>query len=740
MNKFVFSDSSGKRKRRLFELAKYSLLILWLVSFIFYHSYNSTPVVNGENAKADVVSDLKVIDEISAKKEDVIEVIGVGPLVNTEKGEDGYFLSRNGFQNDRQVMLTFDDGPDPYYTPKILDILKENKVKGVFFIIGEHMMRYPEITRRIVNEGHEIGLHSMTHPYEDDSLYHDIKLAEREIDVPQKIFIAQTGLKTNIFRVPNWGAEDTISLNSLVLEVFAKDKGYDVISSTIDSHDWKETDVNIVVNNATGLMTSQVILLHDGGGNRQVTIDALPLIINHYKDRGFDFITVDDLKHPYSHSMVTPTYYESFISNVTYAALWIERNYFGIYMVIFKTSLGVAMIGMILTVVFATLQVIRKQFKTEPDVKYRPCVSVVVPAFNEEKSIQNTIKAILNSDYYDFEVIVVNNNSTDATVGKLDIFKGDTRFRVAKETKQGKYNALNKGFKLAKGNIVVAIDADTVLYSDAISKMISYFTEENITSVAGNIKIGNLNSTLTRLQAIEYIVGLNLDRRAYDLFGSVPVVPGAFGAWRKRDVIQAGGYRNDTLAEDAELALRLLRKGKKIVYADDAIGYTEAPTKLKQWLKQRERWTFGILQIMYKNRDMYFKSKYGFVGVFLLPYMGGIQLVFMLLAPVFDIAAIITLFIYPQIVIYYFLIFVFINLILASIAFAFEKEKKTWLLLYIPILRVYYQVLWYSNLYRCVYKAIIGKRITWNKLEHKGLVGAVAEESLGVPTEVVKVK
>jgi len=402
--------------------------------------------------------------------------------------------------------------------------------------------------------------------------------------------------------------------------------------------------------------------------------------------------------------------------------------------------LGVAMIGMILTLIFATLQVIRKQFRTESNIKYRPKVTVVVPAYNEEKSIRNTVSAILNSDYYDFEVIVVDNNSSDGTKDVLKVFKGDRRFRVIKEKKKGKFNALNRGFRMAKGDIVLAIDADTVLNSNAISKMISYFTDENITSVAGNIKIGNLNNTLTRLQAIEYIVGLNLDRRAYDLFGSVPVVPGAFGAWRKKDVLEEGGFKNDTLAEDADLAIRLLRKGKKIVYADDAIGYTEAPTEINQWLKQRERWTFGILQIMFKNKDMYFRTKYGFVGVILLPYMGGIQLIFMILAPIFDIAAIVMLFIFPQIVIYYFLIFIFINLILTSIAFAFDKEKKTWLLFYIPVHRIYYRILWYSNLYRCLYKAVIGKHVSWNKTEHKGLVGALEEELARLPAGVVKTK
>ena len=740
MNKFIFLDKSGKRRRALIELAKYGALILWLLSLILYHSYNTTPSINGENIHANIDNNIFLIDEISTRYEDRIEVEGIGPFLDIKSDEKGSYLERGGFQNDNQVMLTFDDGPDPYYTPKVLDVLKENNVRAVFFLIGEHMMQYPDITRRIVNEGHEVGLHSLSHPYTEEELYYNLEKTENEFDIPQKIFIAQTGIKTNIFRIPNWGSENTILMNSLVFDVFAEDKGYKVMASTINSHDWEEDDVTKVINNSTGLMTSQVILFHDGGGDRQVTVDALPAIINYYKDREFNFITVDTLLHPNEHAAVQPTFYESMISEVSYSTYWLERNYINIYTVFFRTSLGIALISMFLTVLLATLQVIRKSFRNDKSSPFLYSVSVVVPAYNEENSIRNTVSAILNSDYYNFEVIVVDNNSTDKTRDVLKTFEGDERFKVVKEKKQGKYNALNKGFRIANGKIVVAIDADTLLSTDAISKMVSYFTKEDIVSVAGNIKVGNPINTLTRLQTIEYIVGLNLDRRAFDLFGSVPVVPGAFGAWRRDEVLKAGGYTGDTLTEDADLAIKLLRNGKKIVYADDAVGYTEAPVKVKQLLKQRERWTFGILQILFKNKDIYFNYKYGFLGAILLPYMGIVQMLFMLMAPIVDIIAIITLFIYPQLVIYYFLVFILANIILTSIAFAFEKEKRTWLLFYIPIMRLYYQVLWYGNLYRCVYKAVVGVHIQWNKLEHKGIDVVESEDEARLPAGVIKVE
>lgn len=218
-------------------------------------------------------------------------------------------------------------------------------------------------------------------------------------------------------------------------------------------------------------------------------------------------------------------------------------------------------------------------------------------------------------------------------------------------------------------------------------------------------------------------MALQLDRRAYDVSGAVPVVPGALGAWRKKALQRVGGYKGDTLTEDAELTIRLQRAGYKVVFVGEAVAYTEAPETISSFLKQRLRWTLGILQVLYKYRDVYFRPRrYGTLAI-VLPYMALVQLPAMLIAPLIDtLAVVIFFFVASEMIVTYFLGFMVLNTFLTLVAFGFAREGKVWLVLLVPLGRIFYQGIWYYILYRSVLTALRGSFVSWAKLKHKGSV------------------
>lgn len=674
---------------------------------------------------------IEIIDDLSTRNPETIELNGVGPIVSLQKKNDQLFLERGRYWDEslpfckysKEVLLTFDDGPDPVFTPKILEILEKEDVPAVFFVVGEQLFRHPHLAREIVKRGHQIGNHSFSHISEEIDLYAKQNVVDFELDFSQKIIQAQTGYKTKLFRVPYSGTEDTISLNNLVLSIMVLDRGYQILSSTTDSFDWRDTEKEKVVSNAVNLESDQVILLHDGGGNREVTVAALPEIIRRYKEAGYQFKTADAFLKDGEMALVPASFFEKAISQIVFILFWLKTNFFTLINLLFRLSIGMMMVSIIIILNLATFHITRNSKKRKN--QSQSFVSVLVPAYNEEKTIEETIESLLASDYSDFsdfEIIVINNNSTDKTVEKVRRFTNG-RVRLINEKKQGKFAALNRGIKNARGEILVMIDADTQVLPNTISELVYFFQDNQIGAVAGNIKVGNINNPLTAFQAIEYLAGLQLDRRAYGVLGAIPVVPGALGAWRKKVVMAVGGYKNDTLTEDAELTIRIQKKGYKVVFNAEAVAYTEAPQTLQAFLHQRLRWTLGTLQVLFKYKDIYFKRKFGALGMIALPYQALIQLPLMLLTPIIDLLAIIFFFfVSPEDILRYFLVFLIFNFTLISLSFLFAKEARVWLLALIPIQRFIYQGLWYYILYRSVLIALKGTFVPWLKTIHFGTV------------------
>lgn len=249
-----------------------------------------------------------------------------------------------------------------------------------------------------------------------------------------------------------------------------------------------------------------------------------------------------------------------------------------------------------------------------------PLVSVIVPAYNEEKAIGKTIDALLQLSYPNKEIIIVDDGSTDRTLETAKTHARNDFTRVITKPNGGKWDALNTGIKDAKGEFIVCMDADTLLDRDAIQQLTKHFTDPDIAAIAGNVKVGNRRGLLTKLQALEYVVGINHYRRSEANLQRVTVVPGPIGAFRASVLKEIGLFVGDTFAEDADITIKILKAGYKTAYEPQAIGYTEAPTSMTSLAKQRYRWYRGSFQVLSKHKDMTFNKKYGRTGTFVMPW------------------------------------------------------------------------------------------------------------------------
>jgi cellulose synthase/poly-beta-1,6-N-acetylglucosamine synthase-like glycosyltransferase/spore germination protein YaaH/peptidoglycan/xylan/chitin deacetylase (PgdA/CDA1 family) len=632
---------------------------------------------------------------------------------------------------ENRVLLTFDDGPDPDYTPRILRILDQEKVPASFFIVGMNAMSNLPILKDISNKGYEIGNHSFTHPNMAEV---SPARAETEMESTRLLIEAATGRSTILFRAPyNADAEPTRAVE-LMPVARSKQNSYYTVGESIDPEDWDtENGVNAdsiynrVVRQYEKDPSRGIILLHDAGGNREATVEALPAIIKYFKNKGVRFTSVSELLGLSKDSIMPPVHSNSLkvTSWVTVFVYWFEKFLYGAFWL--AILLGLARI--VFMGVLATLQYRRSKKEILLPAGFFPGkVSIIVPAFNEEVNAVNTVKNLLRQDYPDFEIIFVDDGSTDATYEMVaKAFRKNNRVKVHTKANGGKASALNFGVSLAEGKYIVCIDADTQLKTDAVRQMMYCFNNNKVGAVAGNVKVGNEKNILTRWQSIEYTSAQNFDRRAFDYINCITVVPGAIGAFSKEALGSAGGFTTDTLAEDCDLTIRILRCGYVIRNCSKAIAVTESPETMRQFMKQRFRWSYGVMQSFWKNKDACFNPKYKALGMVALPNILLFQVIMPVIAPIAD------LFFFFSIawnwhdpnpaslhkILLYYGLFLFVDLAVSLVAFSFEKEKLTKLVWLLPQRFVYRQLM-YIILFRSIFKAIKGEGQGWGVLKRTG--------------------
>ena len=628
-----------------------------------------------------------------------------------------------------KIILTFDDGPDATYTPKILKILEKEKIPATFFVIGLNAENNIPLLNRIYKSGYEIGNHTFTH--------HNIakmspERADLELKATRVLIECITGRSTILFRAPYNADSEPQTFEEIEPIARSKKDNYITVGESIDPNDWDPNmNADSIVNRTIRLAEAtdaSIILLHDAGGKtRQPTVDALPRIIDYFKKRGCKFTTVADLMGK-TKDDVMPKVKRSWVNSLNFfvaeATYWGGHFVFALFIIGIILSVG-RMTGM---AILATLQ--KKKEKNAAFATAQPMVSIIVPAYNEEINACRTVNSLLQQNYPNLRVVFVDDGSTDNTYKKVaEEFISNPDVQVHTKPNGGKASALNYGINIANSDFVICIDADTQLKTDAVSQLMKKFTDDSVGAVAGNVKVGNEVNLITRWQSIEYITSQNFDRRAFELLNCITVVPGAIGAFRKEAVIKSGAFTTDTLAEDCDLTMRLHRNGYKVKNCNEAISYTEAPETMRQFMKQRFRWSFGVIQSFWKHRDAVFNPKYKNLGLVALPNILIFQILLPFLAPLADFILVFSLLaagfgiIQSDIsnIIFYYFIFTLVDVAGAALAFAFEKEDYKKLVWMIPQRLIYRQLMYYI-LFKSFNKALKGELQGWGILKRTGNV------------------
>jgi len=635
----------------------------------------------------------------------------------------------------RSIALTFDDGPEPTYTDRILDILNREHVKATFFVTGGQALKHFATVRRILQEGHEIGNHTWTHP--NLSKLPDF-LVYLELNATQRLLQVIAGRSVRLLRPP-YAADDMAETakDAHVVELGSR-MGYLLIGANLNPQDWnrppKEEIVRRVVHQAEDGAGS-IIELHDAGGDRTNTVEALPELIHALRGRGFRFISLSELIGQDA-SPTTPLPADQ-RGWVEMARLGFNGMSFGRRVLVGAVWAFILLTALRFMILIASALVEHHSWKTYSD--QTPGVSVIVPAYNEAKVIVRAVNCVLQSDYSKLrEVLVVDDGSSDNTAGAArTAFARDSRVRIFTKPNAGKWSALNFGLERIRSDVAVMIDADTLLQPDAIRLLARHFGDPQVGAVAGNAKVGNRVNLVTKLQAFEYVTSQNLERAGLATLDAITVVPGAIGAWRTEAVIRAGGYSAATLAEDCDLTFCVHRAGYKIEHEMQAIAWTEAPDTWRGFMRQRFRWIYGTLQASYRHIDAMFQFRFRGFAHFSLPSIILFAVLLPLVSPAMDLFLLVTIVettfdivMHPTTyslqsvgwgVAAYLFVFA-IDALTALFAFSLEPNEDQRLLAYLPLQRFCYRQILYVVILRVLVSCLRGNAQGWNKLARAGSV------------------
>ncbi|MEO0063522.1 MAG: hypothetical protein RLZZ08_2082, partial [Pseudomonadota bacterium] len=356
--------------------------------------------------------------------------------------------------------------------------------------------------------------------------------------------------------------------------------------------------------------------------------------------------------------------------------------------------------------------------------------------------IESSIRRILDSEYAHLQIIVADDGSKDRTSPIVAAtFGADPRVTLMTLANGGKAAALNRALRIARGDIIVALDADTQFEPQTIARLVRWFADDSIGAVAGNAKVGNRVNLVTRWQAVEYVTAQNIERRALTAFDAIMVVPGAVGAWRREALDDVGGYPEDTLAEDQDLTIAIQRKGWKIAYDEDAVAWTEAPETFRALARQRFRWSFGTLQCLWKHREVLRIGRPSGLALIGIPQAWLFQIVFAVISPAIDLALVVSIagtamrvaqhgWAQTQTDVLrmgmYWLSFTAIDLACGWTAFHFDERERRYPMFLLLAQRFIYRQLMYSVVIRAVDSALAGLVVGWGKLERTGRVATTS--------------
>ncbi|WP_391858978.1 glycosyltransferase [Streptomyces rhizosphaerihabitans] len=699
-------DRNARRRRLPMRFLLPTTILVALMAMLMLRGYVHSEILADHRIRPEAATD-KVPEKI----------LDGGPVIDTRSGR-----TTSLSVPDHRLVLTFDDGPDPTWTPKVLDVLKAHHAHAVFFVTGTMASRYPELVARMVREGHEVGLHTFNHP---DLSYQSKSRIDWELSQSQLALEGAAGIRTSLFRPPYSSFADAMDDKSWPVTQYVGTRGYITVVNNTDSEDWQKPGVDEIIRRATPKGgKGAIVLMHDSGGDRHQTVQALDKFVPELQQQGYDFENLTEaLNAPSAHTPVKGL------------DLWKGKAWIFLVQASEKITDGlivcIAIIGVLVFTRFGMMlllsvaharRVRRKGFRWGPAPVTEP-VSVLVPAYNEAKCIENTVNSLMTSEHR-VEIIVIDDGSSDDTARIVE----DMRLRnvrVVRQQNAGKPAALNRGLANASHDIIVMMDGDTVFEPATVRELVQPFADPRVGAVAGNAKVGNRDSLIGAWQHIEYVMGFNLDRRMYDILRCMPTIPGAVGAFRRSALERVGGMSDDTLAEDTDITMALHRDGWRVVYAEKARAWTEAPESVQQLWSQRYRWSYGTMQAIWKHRGALVErgpsGRFGRVG---LPLVSLFMVLAPLLAPLIDVFLLYGVVFGPtQKTVIAWLGVLTIQAVCAAYAFRLDKERMTHLIS-LPLQQILYRQLMYVVLLQSWITALTGGRLRWQKLRRTGVVGA----------------
>jgi biofilm PGA synthesis N-glycosyltransferase PgaC len=536
-----------------------------------------------------------------------------------------YAIERYGEVPPRTLVLTFDDGPSPVWTPQVLAVLKAYGARATFFVIGENILRAPAAFRLVIASGNVVGNHTFSHPVLDDLAP---AAARSQLVTTSHIIAAVGGYQTRLFRTP-YGGGDSASIQGDVYPLLvAQQLGLTGVGFTADSSDYEYppgAQIPLPDFGGPGL-PGQAIVMHDAGGKDDAaTVRLLERILQKAQAQGYRFMTVDQLLQQQGESNPVGPIRPSLGDRLGYWAAWARQ------------TLPQSGLPLVLTVAtwlvlgFGIIWIVRALYggwkQHRPVPSWHPkLVSVLIAAKDEKAVIRATIDSIFAHRYpFDLQVVVVNDGSRDGAGGTAD-GPGGTKAILDElsarycdpsrkldvihlEKNVGKAAALDLAFRTrVRGEVCAAFDADTLLGGpDTIPNLVRHFRDPKVGAAAGYIRAGNLTRhpwkwVLFRFQQAEYNLGIGLMRVAQGKNG-ILIVPGACSAWRT-SVMRKIGVPGDTVGEDADAGLELREAGFTVVQDIRAVAITQAPDTLKGIAKQWTRWTFGTVQNLWKHKKI----------------------------------------------------------------------------------------------------------------------------------------
>ncbi|MFF3767020.1 bifunctional polysaccharide deacetylase/glycosyltransferase family 2 protein [Streptomyces sp. NPDC001922] len=599
------------------------------------------------------------------------------------------------------VALTYDGGPDPVWTPRLLALLRAHKAHATFFLSGAEAAREPALVRRILAEGHEIGSNTYTG---SDLGQAGAARTRLELSLTQTALAGSAGVDTKMVRLPLTSQVETMCGGEWTAARRAAAEGYVLVAADGPLRKPQQGLVRQFSQNDTAYSQTRK-LLRDPRAKKFTTVSAglgtgtaNEAVTTMSRWEGKGLLLVQTVGHAFVRAMS-----------------WI---------LLIGGSLALLRLGLLLLLARAHVRRIGRARPGAPWLReVNEPVTVLVPAYNEEAGIEATVLSLLDSTHQQLQILVIDDGSSDRTA-EIARSIPDNRVMVIRQPNAGKAAALNTGLAHTRHNIVVMVDADTVFEPDAIHRLIQPLAHAAVGAVSGNTRVGNRNRLLGKWQHLEYCFGFNLDRRMFEMLECMPTVPGAIGAFRRDALMGVGGVSEDTLAEDTDLTMALWRAGWRVVYEESAIAWTEVPSKLGQLWRQRYRWCYGTLQAMWKHRRAVVElgppGRFGRRG---LVYLAFFQILLPLFAPIVDVFALYGgLFLNSAQSILIWVGFLSVQMLGAGYALKLDGERlrTLWVM---PLQLFVYRQLMYLVTIQSVVTALLGSRLKWHRMQRSGTAG-----------------